>query len=76
MKAAAVDIGTNSCRLLIGEKKSAQSFDILLRKLEITRLGEGVDKSRKLKQQAVERVFEALKKFRTIIDQYQINKIR
>ena len=76
MKAAAVDIGTNSCRLLIGEKKSAQSFDILLRKLEITRLGEGVDKSRKLKQQAVDRVFEALKKFRTIIDQYQINKIR
>lgn len=76
LKAAAVDIGTNSCRLLIGEKNSDRSFDILARKLEITRLGEGVDQSRKLKKAAVERVFKALKKFRSIIDQYQIEKIR
>lgn len=76
MKAAAVDIGTNSCRLLIGEKNSDQSFNILARKLEITRLGEGVDQSGKLKEAAVERVFKALKKYKAIIDEYQINKTR
>jgi len=76
LKAAVVDIGTNSCRLLIGEKNSAQSFDILVRKLEITRLGEGIDQSRKLKKMAVERVFKALKKYRVIIDEYQIKKTR
>lgn len=76
MKAAAIDIGTNSCRLLIGEKSSNQSFDILARKLEITRLGEGVDQSRKLKEAAVERVFKTLKKYRTIIDEYQVEKTR
>lgn len=76
MRAAAVDIGTNSCRLLIGEKNSEQFFDILERKLTITRLGEGVDQSGKLKEAAVERVFKALKKYRAIIDQYQIEKIR
>jgi len=79
LKAAAVDIGTNSCRLLIGEKnsdQSFQSFNILERKLEITRLGEGVDQSQKLKKTAVERVFKALKKYRSIIDQHQIQKVR
>ncbi|MFN2340701.1 MAG: Ppx/GppA family phosphatase [Halanaerobium sp.] len=76
LRAAAVDIGTNSCRLLIGEKNSEESFDILERKLTITRLGEGVDQSGKLKEAAVERVFKALKKYRAIIDQYQIEKIR
>jgi exopolyphosphatase/guanosine-5'-triphosphate,3'-diphosphate pyrophosphatase len=76
LKAAAVDIGTNSCRLLIGEKNTEQSFDILERRLEITRLGEGVDQSGKLKQTAVDRVFKALKKYRAVIDQYQINQVR
>lgn len=76
LKAAAIDIGTNSCRLLIGEKNSAQSFDILTRKLEITRLGEGVDQNRKLKEAAVDRVFKVLKKYCAIIDEYQIKKIR
>lgn len=76
LKAAAVDIGTNSCRLLIGENNSEQSFDILERKLEITRLGEGVDQSRKLKISAVERVYKALKQFKAIIDQYQVEKTR
>ncbi len=76
LKAAAIDIGTNSSRLLIGEKKSASSFDILLRKLEITRLGEGVDQSKMLKEEAVDRVFKTLKKYRAVIDQYQVNQVR
>ena len=66
MKAAAVDIGTNSCRLLIGEKKLDKSFNILVRKLEITRLGEGVDQNRKLKKAAVDRVFKALKNIKLL----------
>ncbi|MFP4020945.1 MAG: Ppx/GppA family phosphatase [Halanaerobium sp.] len=76
MRAAAVDIGTNSCRLLIGEKKSGDSFAILTRKLEITRLGEGVDQNKKLKEAAVERVLKALKKYSSIIDDYQVEKTR
>ncbi|WP_243734050.1 Ppx/GppA phosphatase family protein [Halanaerobium saccharolyticum] len=76
LRAAAIDIGTNSCRLLIGEKSGNNSFDILARELEITRLGEGVDKNRELKAAAVERVYQALKKFRAIIDRYQVEKLR
>jgi exopolyphosphatase/guanosine-5'-triphosphate,3'-diphosphate pyrophosphatase len=76
LKAAVIDIGTNSCRLLIGEKNSEQSFDILARRLEITRLGEGVDQSRKLKEAAVDRVVQALKKYKVIIEEYQVPKTR
>ncbi|TDO77652.1 Ppx/GppA phosphatase [Halanaerobium saccharolyticum] len=76
MKAAAIDIGTNSCRLLIGEKIFEQSFDILARRLEITRLGEGVDQNRKLKETAVDRVVQALKKYKAIIEEYQVKKTR
>lgn len=76
MRAAAIDIGTNSCRLLIAENKSNKSFDILNRKLEITRLGEGVDQNRLLKEKAVSRVFKTLKKYRKIIDKLKVDKVR
>lgn len=76
MKAAVIDIGTNSCRLLIAEKASAQSLKVLERRLEITRLGEGVDEKKELKREAVERVIAAIKKYKKIIDQYQLSQIR
>lgn len=78
LRAAAVDIGTNSCRLLIAEsdKKSDKSFDILCRKLEITRLGEGVDQNKSLKEKAVNRVFNVLKKYKETADNFQVDSIR
>jgi len=76
LRAAAVDIGTNSCRLLIAEKKTDESFDILNRKLEITRLGEGVDQNKILKEKAVNRVYKVLKKYKEITDEFQVNSIR
>lgn len=76
LKAAAIDIGTNSCRLLIAQKRKETSFEILERELRITRLGEDVDFTKKLKKSAVNRVFEALKEYKEIIDGYQLNKVR
>ncbi|SDH76937.1 Ppx/GppA phosphatase family protein [Halanaerobium congolense] len=76
MRAAAIDIGTNSCRLLIAEKKANKSLDVLSRKLEITRLGEGVDQNRFLKEEAVNRVYKALEKYKKTIDKFQVDKIR
>jgi exopolyphosphatase/guanosine-5'-triphosphate,3'-diphosphate pyrophosphatase len=76
LRAAAVDIGTNSCRLLIAEKKSDKSFDILHRHLEITRLGEGVDQNKILKEKAVNRVFNVLKEYKKTADKFQVDSIR
>lgn len=76
LRAAAIDIGTNSCRLLIAEKQSEDSFEILNRELEITRLGEGVDQNRVLKDKAVNRVMKALEKYKKISDEFKTDRIR
>ena len=44
-RVAAVDIGTNSTRLLVADVEG-ESVQELNRRLEITRLGEGVDERR------------------------------
>lgn len=76
MLAAAIDIGTNSCRLLIGENNYNNQIQIITRELKITRLGEGVDKKKKLNQKAVNRVLSALKYYKNLIDEYNIDKTR
>ena len=45
---AAIDCGTNSTRLLIGNK-----FETLDRKMKITRLGQDLEKSGELSNQAM-----------------------
>ena len=62
-RVAAVDIGTNSTRLLVAdvEGESVREFD---RRLEITRLGEGVDERRTLLPQAIARVRNVLAEYR------------
>ena len=62
-RVAAVDIGTNSTRLLVAdvEDGSVQELD---RRLQITRLGEGVDERRILLPQAIARVRNVLAEYR------------
>ena len=62
-RVAAVDIGTNSTRLLVADVEDG-SVRELDRRLEITRLGEGVDERRLLLPQAVARVRNVLAEYR------------
>jgi exopolyphosphatase/guanosine-5'-triphosphate,3'-diphosphate pyrophosphatase len=62
-RVAAVDIGTNSTRLLVAEVEGG-SVRELDRRLEITRLGEGVDERRILLPQAIARVRNVLADYR------------
>jgi exopolyphosphatase/guanosine-5'-triphosphate,3'-diphosphate pyrophosphatase len=62
-RVAAVDIGTNSTRLLIADVEDG-SVRELDRRLEITRLGEGVDERRILLPQAIARVRNVLAEYR------------
>jgi len=75
LRAAAIDIGTNSTRLLIAEKNKG-GINILNRSLEITRLGEGVDKSLLLNEKAVKRVLRALNNFREKLLKYNVKNIK
>src|SRR5919106_1427694 len=58
-----VDLGTNSTRLLVAEVENGTVRE-LERRLEITRLGEGVDERRQLLPQAIARVRNVLADYR------------
>lgn len=77
MKKAVIDIGTNSCRLFIAEIEKVEDKikikEKLLKEMEITRLGEGVDKTRTLKVEAIERTVDTLKRYKNKIDEYKID---
>jgi exopolyphosphatase/guanosine-5'-triphosphate,3'-diphosphate pyrophosphatase len=69
VRAAAVDIGTNSTRLLVGELDDpAGDLRTLDRRMTITRLGEGVDVTRRLAPAAIDRTVAALRTYREAID--------
>ncbi|MDP9138918.1 MAG: Ppx/GppA family phosphatase [Pseudomonadota bacterium] len=57
---AALDLGTNNCRLLVA-RPSPRGFKVIDAFSRIIRLGEGVAASRRLSQGAIERTIAALK---------------
>lgn len=74
MPYGAVDIGTNSCRLLIAEQ--AEPGQTLYRGMVTTRIGEGVDSQGKISPAAMERTLQGLKELQEIIMRHQVEKIR
>ena len=68
---AAVDCGTNSTRLLIGDGR--RSVERLMR---ITRMGEGVDATGRLAPQAIDRVVGVLREFRSSMDRHGVTRCR
>ncbi|HTM45066.1 MAG TPA: Ppx/GppA phosphatase family protein [Polyangiaceae bacterium] len=69
---AAIDIGTNTVRLLI----QSQAGHPLARELAITRLGEGVDKTGVLDEAAMGRTLSALETFAQVMTVHQPGRIR
>jgi exopolyphosphatase/guanosine-5'-triphosphate,3'-diphosphate pyrophosphatase len=71
VRVAVVDIGTNSTRLLIAEVEPAEgALEELLRRSQVTRLGDGVDSAGRLSKVASERVFRTLDEYRREIDSH------
>jgi exopolyphosphatase / guanosine-5'-triphosphate,3'-diphosphate pyrophosphatase len=64
---AVVDIGSNSTRLLIAERADGRIHE-LHRDSQVTRLGAGVDADGRLSDDAMQRVFDTLDRFRAEID--------
>jgi exopolyphosphatase/guanosine-5'-triphosphate,3'-diphosphate pyrophosphatase len=62
VKIAAIDIGTNSVLLVIAEPSGA-GLEPLVERARITRLGEGVDRTRRLAPAAIERTLECLRSY-------------
>ncbi|MDC0709758.1 Ppx/GppA phosphatase family protein [Stigmatella sp. ncwal1] len=60
---ATIDVGTNSVLLLVAERTSKGRFEPVLERAEITRLGRGVDQSRRLSPEGMEATLEVLTAF-------------
>ena len=72
MRIAAIDIGTLTCRLLIGEVESDGPVTPVYTERKILRLGEGVDRTKQLRPEAMERVIKAIKEWKNIIDEHDV----
>ena len=69
MRVAVVDIGTNSTRLLIADVADDGALEELHRESIVTRLGAKVDATGCLQEDAMQRVFDTLARFRALIDE-------
>jgi len=66
---AAIDIGTNSFHLILGEADTnTGKFNILGRERELVRLGSGSTDMKYLQEDAIERGIEVLKRYKGIAD--------
>src|SRR5918912_4092161 len=68
MRVAAVDLGTNSTRLLVADVNDG-TLEEVVRRLTITRLGEGVDERRRLLPLPIARVRNVLADYRRELEQ-------
>src|SRR5687767_2678365 len=62
-RVAAIDCGTNSIRLLVADVPPSGAHTDLLRRMEVVRLGEGVDATGRLAPQAIERTRRVLAEY-------------
>lgn len=77
MKAAAIDCGTNSIRLLIAEAApETGALADLDRRMEIVRLGQGVDRTGRLAPEALARTFAACRAYAAAIRAHGITPDR
>ena len=75
MKVAAIDIGTNTALLLVAAPDDRGVLRPLREIATITRLGEGVDVSRKLAPAAIERTNACLAKYAEIVRELGVERV-
>jgi exopolyphosphatase/guanosine-5'-triphosphate,3'-diphosphate pyrophosphatase len=73
---AALDLGTNSTRLLVAEPTGDGDITTLVRRNTITRLGQGVDATGALAPEAVERVVTCLRDYQRDLDTNGVERLR
>jgi len=68
---AAIDCGTNTIKLLIGDLP-----DVAVRETRIIRLGQGVDATGRLADEALERAFAALDEYAALVREHGVTRLR
>ena len=80
-RVAAVDCGTNSIRLLIADVSAGDAtgpatprLTDIVREMRVVRLGQGVDSTGELAQEALERTFAATRDYAALIREHGAEK--
>ena len=72
-RVASIDLGTNSTRLLVAESDGAGApLRTVERLMRITRLGQGVDHTKGLVPEAIERTVAVLREYREVMDRLEV----
>lgn len=74
MRLATIDIGTNSVLLLVTEASPKGALQVLEQACLITRLGQGVDRERRLQPAAIERTLAALADYRARLAHWRVTR--
>ncbi len=74
MRLAAVDLGSNSTRLLIADLDDDGRIHELARRATVTRLGHGVERTGRLDPAAVDRVVDELVVIRELLDRHEVER--
>jgi len=74
MRVASIDIGTNCVLLLIAEARGGALVP-LLERATITRLGQGVDKNRRLLPEATERTLRCLSEYAGVLGEFAVDRL-
>ena len=69
---AAIDVGTNSVKFHIGERREGDTWRTVADRAEITRLGEGLEKSGEINREAMARTVSAIA---AMVDEAQRNAV-
>ncbi len=78
-RVAAIDLGTNSTRLLVAEVEGSGAeadLTVLDRRMRITRLGQGVDSARRLHPDAIARNLTVLREYQEVISSFAVETTR
>ena len=76
MRVAGIDIGTLTCRLLVAavSPEAEGPIHTIRSERKILRLGEGVDRTGRLKPEAMSRVIETIREWKTIIESHGVER--
>ncbi|MCC6660702.1 MAG: CHAD domain-containing protein [Phycisphaerales bacterium] len=73
---AAIDVGTNSIRLMVAEARGPAAYRVLDDEKEMTRLGSGLGRTGAISDASLARTVDAVDRFRRIAEGYRVDALR
>ena len=75
MRVAIIDLGTNTCNLLVAETNNAE-FTILHQSKQLVKLGDNKIKDNEISQEATSRTLESFCIHKKIIEKFNVDKVK